>query len=394
MIYSDSVTSLILYAMGADEASLKNRTCGDLIKEMTEDSQITMMRNLCKVRSAIMLRSWKSLQQGDYPMQQKICPEETYKQVVAILKPKIGYIKDTDFTNPTLYDVFTAANKMLFSLADDIIERYDFLRDNKYPVKRFIVSNKQLRFQDFLTELKLVADTRASLPWGIYSPMWYKLYQDNKGNISTLFMSDSVFLPKIHYSSGRYYHNAKKPLFNTDGCTPSMRNLLDIIKDSRNVSVIVDGDNVQSLQLMVLLKFLSPIKNVKAIKVAYSEEVLVRWENIRIDKVAYYKSRRYCREKNNTDLLVGALMIEECYKGASTVILVSSDGDYINIIDLIHNSEVIVIQCNDTSESYLSDLKTRGVHVQPLKDMFTDEQVKQTVLCDKRMQAIFTMSTF
>lgn len=391
MFKKDEVTNMLLYAMGADETSFCNKIKDNFLDVLKQDDDVQLMRKLCKVRSAIMLRDWNSCKNESYQLQEKICAEDIYREVVGYLRPKIGYVKDNDFTNQALYEVVSAAEYKIKRISEEIIQKYEPLKQHRVVLRRFISCKKQLKFPDFLSEMRLMTEAKVSIPWGVYTPMWYKLYTDNKQTYGIIMSSDTVFLPKLYFSCGKYYNKEGQSITISEEYTAEMKSLLETLDGSRNISVVIDGDNVKPLYMMVVMKFMSKLKNVKSIKVAYSEDTLIRWENIYIDKVYYYKSKRYYNEKNNTDLLVGALMVEQQYKGASTIILISSDGDYINIVDLLQESEVIVIQSNHTCGAYLSDLVSRGVQVVTLDKMFTEEQIINMASQDKRMQSVFAL---
>lgn len=343
----------------------------DIYNKLDKDKNAKIIRNLCLVRTLMVLRF------------HAICQaiQQDYKSITSvpdiIPRDAISYLEDAGINvythnkepNPFLAELHTQIKNRINNcqkLFPDWIN-WDYLRD------LFVFPGK---YTD--DTLKQIANTyyenRQFYP---YQALIHWTAADDYGNI---LASDQKFLRLVYE-----WHGDGLPDLSlvTDVKTDTKKKIYDFFDYAEKLIFVVDCENSDPYSLCATLNSLDKEKTEKISKLvlyddehaAHAWDVLTDYTTIPIE---YVLIERLKDNKSLADVKVTARITKEFYEnGVDSFVLVSSDSDYWGMIEEMPKTNFLVMAEKVKFSSAMRDaLRSRGIFYCYIEDFYSGDNSK------------------
>lgn len=209
--------------------------------------------------------------------------------------------------------------------------------------------------------IKAYKDRINNYPYQMYVNWEFGLSTDEQRQLN-LLRSDTAFITELKMRHTSVLSNEGAKTF----CA-----------EANNLIAIIDCENVTPQKLYSMMLECDSIKKVVMVN---DENASVLWsdfEALMKKRVAveHIMTDRINKQKSVADLVVVARIMREYYEGhADSIIICSSDSDYISVIETLPNVKfAVALEQVKSSHSYIEVLRDKKVQVWPL-DAYEDEK--------------------
>lgn len=368
----------VAYLIGVRKHSLISsyeQDCPELLSQLYQDKEATVIRYLCKMRTALMLHFKKTddILRNDYKNIDKIewFDADNINQLVKWGIPVI-------LSNKLAEDYSVHINKLIAERINDCRRlfpdwlNWDYIKDLFILPKFVKTENQKYEFEKYMQNLN-------SYPYQQYIHWKPKDY----GNI---LYTDGKFIEILYAMNNDYFSDNSKF---KNAVNEIKNNIYDFIRDSYKVVIVVDCENSDVYKLYGMLKNLNGDELEKIDKIILYDDIHTTdgWDYFKrfIDiPVEHIEVERITDHKSLVDQKVTAGVCSEFYKNdVSSFILLSSDSDYWGLISSLPDAEfLVVIEWEKCGQAIKRALEANGTYYCSLDDFCSGniEEFKRAVL--------------
>ena len=373
-----SLVTVIAYLIGMDEDSIQKfygEHNGDLIEDLKNDKQATIIRYLCRLRTSLMLNFKKTDNEMLYNLGNIDRMDWFHKDEINKLR-KLGV--ETVQTNSRADKYSELFCQLITDHIDDCKPlfpdwiNYDYIRDLFVIPKHTKTKVMKEEFDKYMANLNFY-------PFGMYihwnpSESGNILYNDGKFLSVIYDQHDEVFLDRTKYR---------------DAVEGTKKSIYEFIDQSYKAVIVVDCENSDVYKLYSVLKNLDAEETEKIEKIILYDDyhttdgwdylekfVKIPVEHVEVDRVTDRKSL--------VDVRMTAGICKAYYsEHVSSFILCSSDSDFWGVISALPDVEFLVLyEYSKCGKSIKDALSLRAIYHCSMDDFYTGnaDALKKIVL--------------
>ncbi|WP_044973153.1 NYN domain-containing protein [Ruminococcus sp. HUN007] len=371
------VVATIAYMIGVRMNALQNSypECTELISRLREDKDATVIRYLCKLRTALLLHFKKTDTAIRYDLK-NLNTLEWYDQDNIRQLEKWGFtiIHANHRSEEYMQDFTKLINENIDKCSRLFYDwlNWDYIRDlfyiPKYNKKDVMVNE----FNKYMANLE-------HYPFQMF--IHWKPQE-----VGSIVYSDRKFLKIIYSQHKDYFYDETKY---KDADEETRNNIYDFIDSSVKTAVAVDCENSNPFKLYSVLKGLNQDELAKIDKITLYDDVNTTeaWDwlskFIRIP-VEHIEIERVTDRKSLVDVRMTASVVTDFYRnGITSFIIVSSDSDFWGLIKSLPDAHFIVMyeyeKCGSDIRNALDEHSIYNCAIDDFCSANTEE-LKRTVL--------------
>lgn len=368
----------VAYLIGVKKDFLHNnfdQSCPEIIEQLENDQNATVIRYLCKLRTALM----KNFKNTDYEIKFNLKNIDRLDwfdtdNVKWLEKHGIGII----LANKKAADYSVHINKLI---AENIQKCRDLFPEwlNWDYIKGLFIIPK------FTDAEVLKREFGKFMEKGSWYPFHQYIYWDPI-DVGNILYTDGKFINNLYKMNGDYFDDKSKYKTATDDIVD---NIYDFIDDSEKVVVVVDCENSDVYKLYSMLTNLNRDEVLKISKIMLFDDVHTTdgWdylEKLISIPVEHIEVERIQDHKSLVDMRVMAGVFREFYThDVTSFILLSSDSDYWALVSSLPEADFLVmVEWNKCGQAIKDALEHEGIFWCSLDDFSTGkiEDLKRAVL--------------
>ncbi len=350
-------------------------SCFELLEQLENNQDATIIRYLCKLRTSLMKMFKKTDDEIVYNLKNidRLDWFDT-DNVKWLEKHKVPII----LANKRASDYSLHINKLI---ADNIQACHDLFPEwiNWDYIKSLFIIPKYTDTEALKKEFGKFMEHGSWYPYHQY------IYWEPSDNGNILY-TDGKFLNMLYKMNGDYFNDRSKYKTATDDI---IENIYDFIDDSDHVVVVVDCENSDVFKLYSMLTNLNRDEIMKISKIMLFDDVHTTdgWdylEKLIAIPVEHIEVERIQDHKSLVDMRVMAGVFREFYThNVSSFILLSSDSDYWALVSSLPEAKFLVmVEWEKCGQAIKNALKNEGIFYCSLDEFSTGkiEDLKRAVL--------------
>lgn len=382
----------VAYLIGVKKPTLESGygdECSELLEQLAADREATVIRYLCKIRTALMLKFKRTddILRYDYINIDKIKwfdsdnIEQLEKWGIQVILP-----------NKLAVDYTTHINRLIAEHINDCRKLFPDWLNWEYIKDLFILpkftneENQKFEFEKYMENLT-------------YYPYQQYIHWKPK-DYGNLLYKDGKFIEILYKINGDYFGDKSKY---KNAVNDIKNNIYDFIRSSYKTVIVVDCENSDVYKLYGMLKNLNGDELEKIDKIVLYDDVHTTdgWdylehfisipvEHIEVERITDYKSL--------VDIKVSTGVCREFYRNdVSSFILLSSDSDYWGLISSLPEAEfLVVVEWEKCGQAIKRALETSEIYYCSLDDFCSGniEEFKRAVLISALKERLPDLLTY
>lgn len=156
--------------------------------------------------------------------------------------------------------------------------------------------------------------------------------------------------------------------------------LLELLEGKTNISVYIDGENLDTIQTYLLAKILLSNQAISKVTLVLDSPSMINWEYACGGNIGVEVCKRVLRDKNVGDLMIAYRIAEDKFKnGYTDFLLVSADSDFYSIVNE-NKDRISLILSSGASKSYISVLNKEGVKYAFIEDLVGEIETRNKMM--------------
>ena len=349
--------------------------CRQTLEALYADQDATVIRYLCKLRTALFQHFKKTDTAMLYDLKNLTSLEWYDKDNIRQLeKWGIPIIKANYRSEKYVYDITKLINEYIDACSRFFYDwiRWDYIKD-------LFVIPKYQKDGVLKKEFGVYMGNIAYYPYQMYIH-WEP---EDLGNI---LYNDGKFLKIVYEQHDDYFGDYSKY---RDADEDTRNNIYTFIDNSEKTAIAVDCENSNPFKLYSVLKGLNPDELAKIEKITLYDDVnttagwdwLSRFTHIPVEHI---EIERITDRKSLVDLRMTASVVTDFYQsGITSFIIVSSDSDFWGLIQSLPKAHFLVMyEYEKCGEAIKSALSQHGIYYCAIDDFCSaaTEDMKKAVL--------------
>lgn len=373
-----SLVTVVAYMMGLDLDKLHlhyGEYNEELIIKLSKEEAPTIIRYLCRLRTALMLNFKKIDDEMRYNLG-NLDRMDFYPQEEIKLLRKVGIeVIRTNFRADKYSELFC---ELIQGRIDACKEMFPEWVNFEYIRDLFVVP-KYKKTEVMKSEYEKYRGNINSYPFQMYIH-W------KPGDYGNILMSDGKFIQIIYDQHGDVFRDRSKY---RDAVEDTKKSIYDYIDHSSRVMIVVDCENSDVFKLHGVLKNLDENEVAKIEKIVLYDDshtsdgwdwlekfVKIPVEHVEVGRVADHKSL--------VDVVMTAGICQAFYRdGISSFILCSSDSDFWGVISSISDAQFLVLyEYSKCGQSIKDALTLKNIYHCSMDDFYTGnaDEIRKVVL--------------
>lgn len=377
-IDTKDIVCKVAYLIGVRKELMHNNfddSCPEVIEQLENDQNATVIRYLCKLRTSLMMTFRKTDDEIRYNLKNidRLDWFDT-DNVKWLEKNKISVL----LANKRASDYSLHINKLISENIQSCCALFPDWLNWEYIKSIFIIPK-------YTDEDVLKREFGKFMENGSWYPYHQYIYWDPV-DIGNILYTDGKFINTIYKMNGDYFDDKSKYKTATEDIVD---NIYDFIDDSNKVVVVVDCENSDVYKLYSMLTNLNRDEVLKISKIMLFDDIHTTdgWdylEKLISIPVEHIEVERIQDHKSLVDMRVMAGVFREFYThSVSSFILLSSDSDYWALVSSLPEADFLVmVEWNKCGQAIKDALEHEGIFWCSLDDFSTGkiEDLKRAVL--------------
>lgn len=377
-----NLAATVAYMIGVPHEMLDNcfrAECGDVLDWAAGEDNLTAVRFLCKLRTALM----NNFKETDIMLRQEMknmmtIPFFDHENIKWLEKYGINIIGYNERAQWYMAKVQTAINEQIYKCE----KHFEYIKF-EYLVKLFYIPNCN-NTQVMIKQFEKFKSFKTLYPFQRFI-VWEK-----PEDVGSMLLSDRKFLKLLYAWNNDTFEDFTKY---KDADTDTRNKLTDFVEEHNKTIIIVDCENSDPFKLYAMLQGMGMTDSEKIGKIVLCDDIhtTTGWdwvENFVSIPIEHYETVRILNGKSMVDTTLTALCCKECYQNQTDgFMLLSSDSDFYGLIQTLKNDAqfLVLFEYQKCSNLLKEALAENGTNYVALDDFCSasNEIMKRHILFDE-----------